>query len=103
MQPEQTSPVKKIIVIVVVVAFLAMGIYFFVFNKITPSTVLDQFGNPVQAQVEGADLVDLLTQLENVKLDDSLFKKQAFINLTDYAIMLGSEPQGRPNPFDKIQ
>ena len=102
MQPEPTSPLKKIIVIVVVIAFIGTAIYFFVFNTAAPATKLDPFGNPVQAQVEGADLVDLLTQLENVKLNEALFNKQAFINLTDYAITLGDEPQGRPNPFEKI-
>ncbi len=103
MQSEQNSPIKKIIIIAVSVAFLSMAIYFFVFHKTTPVSVLDQFGNPVAAQSEGQDLVDLLSQLQAVTLDDSLFKNQAFINLTDYSITLPSEPQGRPNPFDKIR
>lgn len=102
MQPQENSPIRKIITIGIFAVLLFSALYFFVFNKNTPPITFDQFGNPVQAQVVGQDLVDLLNQLQGVTLDDSLFAKQAFINLTDYAITLSNEPQGRANPFGPI-
>jgi hypothetical protein len=102
MQPEEKNPIQKIIIIGISAVLLFSGLYFFVFNKTGPSIVFDQFGNPVQAQVVGQDLVDLLDQLQSVELDESLFSKQAFINLSDYAITLPNEPQGRANPFSPL-
>ncbi len=102
MQPQENSPIRKIIIIGISAVLLFSALYFFVFNKTAPAVVFDQFGNPVQAQVVGQDLVDLLDQLQNVQLDDTLFSKQAFINLTDYAITLPNEPQGRANPFGSL-
>jgi hypothetical protein len=99
MQSQENSPIKKIIVISISAAFILFAVYFFFFKKTAPVVVLDQFGNPTQAQVVGQDLVDLLDKLQNVKLDDSIFRNQAFINLTDYAITLPDQPRGRANPF----
>ena len=64
--------------------------------------IIDEFGNPVEAQVVGQDLIDLLAELEGVKLDQSLFSREAFVNLTDFAQTLPEEPRGRANPFSSL-
>ena len=102
MQPQENSPMRKIIMIAILAILVFSALYFFVFNKKAPITVLDQFGNPVEAQVVGQDLVDLLNQIQAVTLDESLFRNPAFIHLTDYSIVLPEEPRGRQNPFDTI-
>lgn len=84
------------------VAVLLMLVYFFVFRNSEPPVSYDEFGNPVSAQVVGADLVGLLEQISSVTLSDSLFKKKAFINLKDYSTTLPQFPKGRTNPFDAI-
>ena len=99
MEPQQQNPVKKIISIAVVVLLILSGIYFFFFNKAPAVLTKDEFGNPVQMEVVGQDLLDLLSQLKSVKLDNALFAKPAFVQLTDYSIPLPSQPQGRTNPF----
>lgn len=102
MQPEEKNPTKKIIIIAASALIVLAALYFFVFRKSPPPVSFDQFGNPIEAQAVGQDLVDLLNQLQNVKLDDSIFRKQAFINLTDYSVTLPNLPRGRNNPFDPI-
>lgn len=99
MEPQEQNPVKKLISLAVIALLVMSGIYFFFFNKASVSLTKDEFGNPVQMQVVGQDLLDLLSQLQSVKLDNSLFAKPAFVELTDYSIPLPDQPQGRSNPF----
>jgi len=65
-------------------------------------TVLNEFGQPVESQVVGADLIDLLEELQSVSFDESFFSDPTLNSLTDYAIDLGTQPQGRTNPFVEI-
>ena len=62
----------------------------------------DEAGNPIQAEVVGKDLIDLLTELQSVKLDSSVLRTAAFTSLVDYSIGLPDLPLGRNNPFEKI-
>jgi hypothetical protein len=101
MTPEQ-SPIKKIIVIGVTIVFVVAALYFFFFRSTEPQLVIDEFGNPVEAQVIGQDLIDLLAELEQVTLDQSLFTREAFVNLTDFSQVLPDEPRGRANPFSSL-
>jgi hypothetical protein len=99
----QSSNTKKIIIGVALSAVLAFAIYYFFFRSTAaPAIVYDQFGNQVQAQVVGQDLVDLLSQLKTVTLDQALFHSAAFLFLTDYGITLPNETPGRKNPFDLL-
>jgi hypothetical protein len=101
MTPEQ-SPIKKVIVIGVSIALVIAALYFFLFRSSEPQMIIDEFGNPVEAQVVGQDLIDLLAELEGVTLDQSLFSREAFVNLTDFAQNLPNEPRGRANPFSSL-
>lgn len=98
MTPEQ-SPIRKIILVVVFLVLLIAGLYFFFFRPSDPQLVIDEFGNPVEAQVIGQDLIDLLAELEKVEFDQSLFTREAFVNLSDFSMPLPDEPSGRSNPF----
>jgi hypothetical protein len=102
MQPESNSPTKKIATIVIVILVILVVIYYFFFRGTAPAVTLDQFGNPVSAQVVGQDLVELLNKLQSVTLDDSIFHDPAFINLTDFSTTLPNLPVGRANPFDNL-
>ena len=83
-------------------AVIAYAIYFFFFRNSVPEIVLDEFGNPVQAQVVGQDLIDTLTELQSVTLSDKVFNTPAFTNLMDFSIVLTPETPGRNNPFSPI-
>ena len=99
----QSSNTKKIIIIGVLVAVLGFTVYYFFFKGTSTATVvLDQFGNPIQAQVIGSDLIELLNRLQYVTLDYAFLSSTAFTNLTNFGIILPSESPGRNNPFDPI-
>lgn len=46
-----------------------------------------------------ADLVALLFELKNIRLDNALFSDPVFRALKDFGQDLVAEPVGRPNPF----
>jgi len=49
------------------------------------------------------DFLTLLLGVKSIKLDDSIFKDPAFINLHDSSISLTPDgTEGRPNPFAPI-
>jgi hypothetical protein len=98
MQTESLNT-KKIIIGIVVFVLIALAVWFLFFRDSTPVVTLDEFGNPVQVEVVGQDLINLLAQLQAVTLDSSVFKSAGFVNLTDFSVNLGSQPQGRENPF----
>ncbi len=103
MESNTNNTFKKTIVISVSILLVVAAAYFF-FLKDTPpqELIVDEFGNPVQAQVVGQDLIDLLHELEQVTLDTSLFRDQAFISLTDFEQTIADQPRGRNNPFNPI-
>lgn len=99
----QSSNTKKIIIICALVAVLGLAIYFLFFRDTSTTTVtFDQFGNPVQAQVIGSDLIELLGRLQSVTLDQTFLSSAAFINLTNFGIILPNETPGRTNPFEPL-
>lgn len=98
----ESSNTKKIVSGVVLLAVLAYAVYFFFFRNSTPEIVLDEFGNPVAAQVVGQDLIDTLVELQSVTLDDNVFTTAAFRSLTDFSVVLTPETPGRTNPFSPI-
>lgn len=102
MSPTEHMGIKKTIATIAVFVVLFAGVYFFVLHKASTPQVLDQFGNPVEAESVGSDLIALLDKLQGVTLDDSLFQKQAFIELTNYSTTLPAETPGRSNPFQSI-
>ncbi len=98
----ESSNTKKLLVALVLLAVVGFAIYIFFFRKVEVAVVFDEFGNPVQAQVVGQDLIDLLVELQAVSLDDSLFGTASFRGLVDSSVVLSPQPQGRSNPFAPI-
>ncbi len=106
------SKLKKIIIPAVVVAVLVAG-YFFFFKK-TPgddaSLVSSATTDPTTGAVtsdpnSGAnqEFLNILLNVKNIKLDDSIFSDPAFIVLHDSTIILIPDATtGRPNPFAPI-
>jgi len=98
----ESSNTKKIIIGAVLAALLGFAVYFFFFRSAEIAIVLDEFGNPVVAQVVGKDLIDLLKELQAITLDDAIFATPAFLQLVDSSVLLSPQPQGRENPFAPI-
>lgn len=103
MESSSKIVIRKVIVLIVTLILVGGGIYLFFFKTEAPPEIsFDEFGNPVEAQVVGQDLIDLLEELQAVELDDSLFRQESFVNLTNYAVTLPDLPRGRSNPFGSI-
>ena len=51
---------------------------------------------------ESEELLRMLRNLENIKLDPTIFSDPAFVSLVDYSRPLAPQPQGRNNPFLQI-
>jgi len=100
----QIGNLKQFLTAVIILAVLGFGVYFLFFRGggQEAEILFDEFGYPIEAQAVGQDLISLLEELQSVSFDSSLFRSPAFVNLTDYAIDLGTQPQGRINPFDGI-
>lgn len=93
---------RKILSIGTILLVVGFAVYFFFFRTAEREIIIDQFGNAVEAQVVGQDLIDLMAELRSVELNAEIFRDQAFINLTDFAITLPEEPRGRANPFESF-
>lgn len=98
----ESSNTKKLIIGVVVIIMVAFGAWYFLFRSTPIPQEYDEAGNPIQAEVVGKDLIDLLTELQSVQLDSSVLQTAAFTSLSDYSIGLPDLPVGRNNPFEKM-
>ena len=106
------SKIKNIIIIGIVAIVLVL-IYIFFIRKAPEATLTTSTGAPVTGSTNadtniqtvqiGQDFISLLLSVKNIKLDDSIFKDEAFISLKDSSILLiPTENEGRPNPFAPI-
>lgn len=99
-----SSNTKKIAVSTIIFLLVVFALWFFFFrNTTTAEQAFDDFGNPIETEVVGEDLINTLAELQNVTLDSSIFKTAGFLNLTDFAVDLPSQPIGRSNPFESIR
>lgn len=98
----ESSNTKKIVIWGAVVFLVLFSVYFLWLRPAPQKATVDEFGNPVETQMVGQDLVNLLAELQTVKLDMGLFDSPAFVALTDFYTDLGKEPQGRSNPFQSF-
>ena len=79
---------------IVIVAVLYGGYVFFFAESTEPVVeATEAVDTPDQ------DLVALLFELKNIRLDNTLFEDPLFKSLTDFGQDLVAEPIGRPNPF----
>ena len=109
-----SSKIKNIIIFIVIATLIILA-YVFLIKKspeeqnlisslpasnnivLPTANVLDQ--NSLIAQ----DLLSVLLSVKSIKLDDTIFSDEAFINLKDSSISLNPlGDEGRPNPFAPI-
>jgi hypothetical protein len=55
------------------------------------------------AELESQQLLATLNELRSLSVDGTVFSNPLFLSLRDFRIDLGSEPEGRQNPFSPIQ
>ncbi len=85
---------NKILTGVLVLAVFAV-LYFALYSlQSTPSLTSSDQVSPVSQQ-----LLVTLSNLHTIKLDGSIFSDPAFQSLTDFGVVIPSQPAGRRNPF----
>lgn len=98
----ESSNTKKMILWGTVLVLILFSVYYLWLRPAPQKPTVDEFGNPIESQAVGEDLVKLLAELQAVKLNTELFNEPAFVGLTDFTADLGKEPQGRSNPFQSF-
>ncbi|MFA6273789.1 MAG: hypothetical protein WC662_01380 [Candidatus Paceibacterota bacterium] len=107
------SKIKNIIIFVVIAGVLILGYFLFFKKEPEQANLVSSFGNstlPVtsstvseQNSVTSQDFLSILLNVNNIKLNDSIFGDSAFANLRDTTIVLMPDgTEGRPNPFAPI-
>jgi cell division protein FtsX len=109
-----SSKIKNIIILVVVAVALVL-VYVFVIKKDPADQALltSSSNNPISSDLStnsdgstsqmNEDFILMLLSVKSIRLEDAIFKDQAFTSLQDSSIVLvqlGDE--GRPNPFAPI-
>lgn len=95
---QQKHSQKTIIVAIVAVVVLAI-VYFYFSGDPVPSEGSLQVQSASQADVVGTRVLNLLSQINSLHIDTSIFKGAVFNSLVDYTVSIPEVPVGRPNPF----
>jgi hypothetical protein len=88
---------KGTIAVIVIVIILVIAYFYYEGGSSTGSSSL--LVSQSSDQSIGAAELNLLNQIQSLKIDTSLFKDPGYQNLEDYSVTIPSEPVGRPNPF----
>ncbi len=106
--------IKNIIIFVAIAVVLGLAYVFFIkapsdssTNLVTTTPTPAITGttgavtaNSISSSLAANDFLSLLLNINDIKLDDSIFSNPAFTNLRDSSITLMPDgTEGRPNPF----
>lgn len=90
----------KTVLIVVIFGALIFFIYRGFSNNETDTLGVQTTGAVDENNMPiGADIEELLAQLNDLKIDSSLFESAAYKSLTDFTNSIPALPQGKVNPF----
>lgn len=93
-----------LLVLLIIVAFAG---YHYAFKKgdVSNGDSLVESKTSIEGEFQiGADLIRKLAMLKTLKIDDTLFKEESFISLTDFSVPIDNSLQtGRDNPFSPIK
>ncbi|MDB5238925.1 MAG: hypothetical protein JWO00_260 [Candidatus Parcubacteria bacterium] len=89
-----------LIVVVIVVALAAVG-YFYTQGSSVPAGSTGLTATNGSGDVGLAE-INLLNQIESIRMDSSLFQNPTYLSLKDYTVEIPSQNVGRPNPFAPI-
>lgn len=95
------SLLKNILVAAVIVVILfALYLYFFKPAKSgIPEGLATASGQSVNGDAPGQNLLNVLNQVNTLRLDKTLFSKEAFRTLQDFGVRIQDEAIGRLDPF----
>ncbi|MDD5165219.1 MAG: hypothetical protein PHG25_01630 [Candidatus Pacebacteria bacterium] len=91
---------KSMIWILIIIAVVGLGYYYFSSNSTPASTSL--VGTDSATAAAGVRVLNLLNQVQSLQIDTKLFKDAGFNTLVDYSVVIPPVNVGRPNPFAPI-
>lgn len=86
---------KLLIGAILLFAFILYGVFF----TGDDDTALLTSDVSSEAAAGNADLINLLTQLRSLTLDETFFDNPTFRGLSDFSVEILPQPVGRQNPF----
>lgn len=100
---KKTSSLKSVVIVAVIVAVAFLAYYFYKSGNSTESSSLlsSSSGQPDASQI-GSQVLSLLSQIQSLRIDDSLFSDPGYQTLRDYSVVIPAEDVGRDNPFAPI-
>jgi hypothetical protein len=109
------SKIKKFIIFIIIAGVLVFGFLFFTKKKTNDTNLVSSTvpSSPIagvgsnnsnsQNSLDTQDFLNILLDVKNIKLDDSIFSEPAFATLQDSTIVLVPDgTEGRSNPFAPI-
>ncbi len=99
MNNKKTSKLSYLVITLIVA--IALLVYFYWSGNQTPeSMTLDEIDNTNQAV--GVRVLNLLNEINALKIDTGFFKDPSYQTLRDYTVEIPALPVGRPNPFSPV-
>jgi hypothetical protein len=97
-----SQKIKQIIIaiVIIVIAFVGFQKFFGTSNAGDASLTADN--GTAKTFVDGQTILNLLTRLNKVDLDDKIFSSVVFNSLTSFEVPIPDQVIERPNPFAPI-
>ncbi len=92
------NKIMFIILAVVIVLFIGYGM-----GDKEPTQGLVQKQNAASSSMVEQEILQLLMDVQSIKLDSAIFADPSFVTLRDFSRAIVEEPFGRENPFVPIE
>lgn len=99
MNSNQTNSSKKTTFIMIGIIVVAFLVFFYFSGSETPESASTLEQSMPGGATEAARVLNLLNQIQSLRIDTSIFEATAYQTLVDYTVTIPEVPVGRPNPF----
>lgn len=96
------SPTMKTMIAVIAVALVAAAVYFYYQGGSPPAGSGSMLTSQSGPTTVGAAELSLLSQIQGITFETSVFQNPAYLSLKDYTVVIPAENVGRPDPFAPI-
>lgn len=94
---------KATYILLAIIAVVTLGLFFYFQgtpnDDATSSLTSVGTDGSANAQEVGARVINILNQINSLKIDGEIFSDPAYMTLVDYTITVPEQNVGRPNPF----
>ncbi len=93
---------NKIIIIIIAIIIAILIWYGMSKGKSADNPLTSSSMSSSQKSVDDRDLLQLLTDMRNIRLDGHIFESTAYLSLQDFSRNIVPEPVGRQDPFAPV-